>query len=515
MATAVGEVLGRGWAWMTGKGASLVALAGFMTVSVGATAMGFSDLSMANADKTSLRFTEALPIWMLTVFVILAMEAALNAALGVGLPPVKAPLTPEALALQKRKIELRLERKHKSRAGSDARLLDEEVDYRLSRRNARTLPHRLGLRLVAFVFYLFFAFWSVGFGYGFFWKELAGQEYTQNQFRVAIESVSRSTETAASALETVESSVIGAASLARSRADEEAAHGGACANRPGSKPGDGPLTRGRFAFADRAQALRDDVAASWTQKLAYDRAVLERRVATLTQGEVPTNLRNVGQDELNLLNDLAQVNLLSSARRKQVFSVVFDDARAFVAKANTLRNAHVPVFAGRLDDLARQVGPDPDNPGRADPAREDDPTYCWDTVLTEKLTASAAALRALNDMPPPKFEFTEGPKATRAAFFNLARAAIHVMTTPVRLLTGDKAAGDGVAFGEKEWIALFASIAVDAGILFLTMVRAAMEHKGQLREPRTPSPMHLKDLRRAARDADEGNGRAELDIGSS
>ena len=71
------------------------------------------------------------------------------------------------------------------------------------------------------------------------------------------------------------------------------------------------------------------MAASWTQKLAYDRAVLERRVATLTQGEVPTNLRNVGQDELNLLNDLAQVNLLSSARRKQVFSVVFDDARAF------------------------------------------------------------------------------------------------------------------------------------------------------------------------------------------
>ena len=104
------------FSWITGRGASVIALTGFMGVSIFATAMGFQDLRLANLDQPSLGWREALPVWGMTVFVILAMVAALNAALGVGFSP--------------------------------------EADGRLKK--------RIGLRFLAAAFYIFFAFWSVG-----------------------------------------------------------------------------------------------------------------------------------------------------------------------------------------------------------------------------------------------------------------------------------------------------------------------------------------------------------------
>ncbi|MFC7292553.1 hypothetical protein [Hirschia litorea] len=454
--------IGKFWSFLTGHGASLVALAGFIVVSIIATAMGFSDLRMANAGKTSLTLAEAAPIWGITVFVVLTMVAGLNAALGVGMKPVRETPTKNDL---------------------------------LENPNAtsKTYKRRIALRILACFFYLFFAFWSVGFGYGFFWKELAGEEFTRNQFSAAIEKVSTSVDAANEALSTVENSVIGAAMTARDRADIEASVGGTCSNRPNSKEGDGPLTRARFAFADRARALRDDVSDRWIGRLTDDRTILQHRITALATNNVPSGVTNA--DEAALLQKLAIAPRLTSLERERVFTQVFDDARAFTAKANALRASNAPLFAERLETLAGGVGPDPQNPNRADPSRADDPSYCWDTVLTEKLRASAQSLRSLDDMDAPEFEFTEGPKATRAAFFNLAKTI-----SPPWGANADK----NVNFGEKEFIALFASIAVDLGIMFLTLIRAMMESKGKKRIARRPQVMRLADIQEANREADHG-----------
>ena len=136
------NTIGGVWSWVTGRGAALIALGGFILVSIGATAMGFADLRMANADSTSLRPLEWLAIIAVTTFVILTMVAALNAFLGVGLSKIKT-----------------------DKSGEQVR------------------TNHMVLRGLALVFYFFFAFWSVGFGFGFFWKELAGPEYTQTQFK--------------------------------------------------------------------------------------------------------------------------------------------------------------------------------------------------------------------------------------------------------------------------------------------------------------------------------------------
>lgn len=417
--------------------------------------MGFSDLRMANAGKTSLTLAEAAPIWGITIFVVLTMVAGLNAALGVGMKPIR----------------------EKIHTG------DPQIDKTAK---VTTYKWRIALRVLACFFYLFFAFWSVGFGYGFFWKELAGEEFTRNQFSSAIENVSTSVNAANEALSTVETSVISAATTARARADEEAKQGGTCSNRPNSIEGDGPLTRARFAFADRAQALRDDVSDNWIGRLNADRAILQKRITALSSNISPTDIQNA--EERALLEKLATASRLSSKERERVFTQVFDDARAFTAKANSLKASNAEQFAIRLEGLAAGVGPDPQNPNRADPARSGDPSYCWDTVLTEKLQASAQSLRSIGNMAAPEFEFTEGPKATRTAFFNLARA-------PANFFNKNKS--ENIAFGEKEFIALFASIAVDLGILFLTLVRAMTEKTAAKRFARRPEIMRLADIREA------------------
>jgi hypothetical protein len=108
-------------------------------------------------------------------------------------------------------------------------------------------------------------------------------------------------------------------------------------------------------------------------------------------------------------------------------------------------------------------------------------------VLNEKLTAAAGQLRAVEPVTAPEFEFLEGPKATRAAFFGLIDwlAGLFGIKTE---------GGNDFVFDDKAFLALFASLAVDLGIVFLTLVRdaparrrkpaAAAQGQGQPTPPR-------------------------------
>lgn len=122
---------------------------------------------------------------------------------------------------------------------------------------------RWWLKLISFAFYLLFAIWTVGFGYGFFWKELAGQEFTERQFEAIITNLSASIARTSADLETSEHATADVAALASTRAQTEAAEGRTCANHPTSTRGEGPLMRSRFAFADRANNLGAEVRTVW------------------------------------------------------------------------------------------------------------------------------------------------------------------------------------------------------------------------------------------------------------
>src|SRR5262249_32100208 len=155
------------------------------------------------------------------------------------------------------------------------------------------------------------------------------------------------------------------------------------------------LMRSRFSFADRAAKLRDEVRDSWTGPLTAQREKLERQVDALVKRAPPAASVAIPDEERAQLGKLATASQLASAERRTLFTGVHEDAGAFASSANALRAIHAGAFAVRLEQLAAEVGPDPQRPGSPDPARAQDPGYCWDVVLHEKLMAAAAQLRAV------------------------------------------------------------------------------------------------------------------------
>lgn len=408
-----GRRTGRGaWRWLTApftlKGLSGFALWGFFLLSVLATGLGFADLRAAGTETGELSLLELAVTVATTLFVVSAMVVALH------------------------------------------HLVAPETSWRL--------------RPAALLFYLVFAVWSVGFGYGFFWKELAGQEFTRKQFVAATGRMASAVERAAGAAAAAELATRDAAETARTRAQEEAARGGTCANRPGSVAGEGPLMRSRFAFADRAEALAEELRRDWIAPLAEDGARLRLQADALARGVVPGGAS--GAREREKLEKLARASELPSRERRALFTGVHEDARAFAAKANDLRALHAGGFAARLTQLAAEVGADPARPGSPDPGRSQDPGYCWDVVLAEKLAAAVERVRSVDDVAVPPFEFLEGPKATRAAFFGLIGWIAGAVGVDVQREAQ-------FVFDDKAFLALFASLAVDLGIVFLTLMGVA------------------------------------------
>ncbi|MDP3492245.1 MAG: hypothetical protein Q8R82_03965, partial [Hyphomonadaceae bacterium] len=224
--------------------------------------------------------------------------------------------------------------------------------------------------------------------------------------------------------------------------------------------------RSRFAFADRAGNLGQEVRAVWIAPVATQRARLERQVSALINRTPPPASIDLPPAERATLEKLSAASQLPSAERRALFTGIHEESRAFANAANDLRSLHATAFADRLLTLTSEVGPDPQRPGSADPARAADPGYCWDVVLNEKLVAASAQLRAVEPVTTPEFEFLEGPKATRAAFFGL----IQWIAQPLGLkFEGSR----DFQFDDKAFLALFASIAVDLGIVFLTIIRDA------------------------------------------
>ncbi len=434
-----GRAIGRGkWRWLTApfspRGLSGFALLGFFLLSVLATGLGFADLRAANTDSGELSALELGFTVATTLFVVTAMMVAL----------------------------------HHLVAGA-------------------SWP----LKIISFFFYLLFAIWTVGFGYGFFWKELAGQEFTERQFEAVITDLSGSIARTSSALETAERVTAEVSTLASSRADLEAAQGRTCANHPNSVPGEGPLMRSRFAFADRARNLGEEVRTVWISPVASQRTRLALQVDALVKRAPPPTSLALSAADRATLEKLATAARLPSAERRVLFTGVHEEARAFANAANDLRSLHAASFAQRLTSLASEVGPDPQRPGAPDPSRAADPGYCWDVVLSEKLLAAASQLRAVEPVTVPEFEFLEGPKATRAAFFGL----IEWIAEPFGI---EMEGGHDFVFDDKAFLALFASIAVDLGIVFLTIIRDtphAPQRKGpSQRGQGVPRPPRLSSI---------------------
>ena len=166
------------WRWLTapfslhGQSTNILAgfaLWGFFLLSVLATGLGFADLRAAGTETGDLSAPELAITIATTLFVVCAMVVALHNLLEPG--------------------------------------------------------RAWWVRIAAFVFYLLFAVWTVGFGYGFFWKELAGQEFTRKQFVAMTGDMAGAVERVAGAATAAETATREAADTASARAQQEATRG--------------------------------------------------------------------------------------------------------------------------------------------------------------------------------------------------------------------------------------------------------------------------------------------------
>src|SRR5262249_38580972 len=137
--------------------------------------------------------------------------------------------------------------------------------------------------------YLFLMLWSVGFGYGFWWSLIAGQEATRTGLAGLQEDARDSAAAIAARLEAVRIQLDSVVSWSDSQMTRESTSGGSCG--PPSGAGRGPLFGARQSVRDSVASLRDNITKSWIIPVRADLNALRVSTTGLEGGTVEERQR--------------------------------------------------------------------------------------------------------------------------------------------------------------------------------------------------------------------------------
>ncbi len=139
-------------------------------------------------------------------------------------------------------------------------------------------------RLVTFALYAFLALWSVGFGYGFWWSLIAGEEATRTSLSNLQEDARDASAVLSARLDAVKLQLDSVVSWSDSQMAREEASGGSCGLSSGA--GRGPLYNARSSVRDSVVSLRDNIAQSWIAPVQNDIKVLKAAASRMEGGTV-------------------------------------------------------------------------------------------------------------------------------------------------------------------------------------------------------------------------------------
>src|SRR5262249_13875147 len=126
----------------------------------------------------------------------------------------------------------------------------------------------LRYRLVTFPLYVFLALWSIGFGYGFWWSLISGEEATRTGLS-GLQDDARDAAAAISArLVAVRSNLDSVVIWSDGQMGREETSGGSCGVTSGA--GRGPLYNARRSVRDSVTALRDNMSKNWLEPVQAD-----------------------------------------------------------------------------------------------------------------------------------------------------------------------------------------------------------------------------------------------------
>ena len=291
-------------------------------------------------------------------------------------------------------------------------------------------------RLITFPLYVFLALWSIGFGYGFWWSLIAGQEATRSGIAGLQEDARDAGSTISARINAVKLQIDSVVSWSDGQMSREETSGGSCGVASGA--GRGPLYNARRSVRDSITTLRDGVTKSWI---------------------VPT------QEELKSLQDAAALPEDGTVEERQ---------RRFEARASDIRgksrsladrsNALGKTTATEMRALAAAVSIQPNAQGFS----------CYDPTLAQRLRQAAEQADQPATLRLRDAAFNEGPAGTANAIKNLWQNMGTYTVSLVRYVFSGGTSVDAVAGGQpiggRDMIALLATIGIDLGLFVLALL---------------------------------------------
>lgn len=292
------------------------------------------------------------------------------------------------------------------------------------RPGARLIPKGL----ITFILYAFLALWSVGFGYGFWWSLIAGQEATRTSLSNLQEDARDASAVIAARLDAVKLQLDSVVSWSDSQMAREESSGGSCGISSGA--GRGPLYNARASVRDSVASLRDNIAESWIAPVQADIKVLREAASQLEGGSVEDRQR----------------------RFEALAADIRGKARNIAARSNSIGKS----TAGEMRALAASVSAKPRTTGFS----------CYDPTLAQRLLLAAEQADKPAVLKLREAAFNEGPagvaNAVKRMWSNIAGLFA------LNLSDDDDQTKSG--FSGRDLIALLATIGIDLGLFVLTVV---------------------------------------------
>jgi hypothetical protein len=303
-------------------------------------------------------------------------------------------------------------------------------------------------RLITLPLYLFLALWSIGFGYGFWWSLIAGEEATRTSLATLREEARDSANVIAARLDAVRAELNNVAAWSDSQMTREETTGGSCGTPSGA--GRGPLYNARQSVKDQVTSLRDGITRNWFEPITADIAQL-RQIADSPEGT-------------------------TFEERQRRFEAQAADVRSLARRIASRSNEFGASNANEMRALADALSIEPSKAGFS----------CYDPTLAQRLreAANQAAQRA--ELQLPEASFSEGPAGVANAIKRLWTNIGAYSLSLVRFVgSGGANAAYQTASGEpingRDIIALLATVGVDFGILAMALLNPPAYVAGRVR----------------------------------
>ena len=284
--------------------------------------------------------------------------------------------------------------------------------------------------VIAFPLYALLALWSVGFGYGFWWSLIAGEDATEAALTRTLDSVVDAGTELKAEISAAVALVDGAEASSEARAELERTVGGTCG--AASPAGNGPRSRARETSRSQIADIGKLARESWLLQTAQSLDAFESSDWTETmEGELP---------------EARKQRLVEAGRR----------ANRWAKELSAKSQLYGAIIAERLKGSAHFLSVRPASEGV---------DFCYDRDLAEQLRSVASALDKSYEITPIPFRFAEGADGVALAVEDLWIGLFS------RVGLVERRAGAGLRPDGRSLIALMAAIGVDFALFIFALLR--------------------------------------------